>query len=114
MENFDDFCTLYDGGIRLTVKAKPGAIRERPLRLVGIGDGRRALEIAVAEAPEDGKANKAIAQRLARLLGVRKTEITLKAGQTGRLKIVEVAGDSALLRERLGNALGPAAGKQQR
>ena len=58
-----------DGAV-IAVKAVPGASRDR---IVGVlGD---ALKIAVAAAPEKGKANQAIAATLAKALGVDKRAV---------------------------------------
>ncbi|MDE1900273.1 MAG: DUF167 domain-containing protein [Alphaproteobacteria bacterium] len=83
--------------MRMTVRAKPGLSRARGIKIVDIGDGKRAIEIAVAAQAQDGKANAAIIERLAREWGVDKKTITIKAGQTGRLKIVEIAGNGDVL-----------------
>jgi uncharacterized protein YggU (UPF0235/DUF167 family) len=91
----------FAGGLRLAVKARPGMARQRAPRLVDIGDGKRALEITVAAAAEDGKANRAIGDRLAELLGVKKNAVNIKNGATGRLKLIEITGDATILRERL-------------
>lgn len=96
-----DVVTVFADGVRLAVKARPGMARKRPPRLVDIGDGKRALEITVAAAAEDGKANQAILNQLAGHLGLRKNALAIKTGATGRLKLVEITGDSLVLQERL-------------
>ena len=70
-----------DGGVILPVKAQPGARRDA---LTGEHD--RALKVAVAQAPEKGKANKALVQVLARDLGLRKSQIELASGATSTHK----------------------------
>ena len=89
------------GGVRLTVKARPGISKRRPPRFVDIGDGKTALEITVAEAAEDGKATRAILEQLAEHLRVKKNALELKTGASSRLKLVDIAGDPAVLLERL-------------
>jgi hypothetical protein len=96
-----DVVSVLPDGLRLTVKAKPGISRKRLPRLVDIGDGKRALEVTVAAAAEDGKANQAILEQLAEHLDLKKNAVTIKAGATGRLKIVEITGDTAELQARL-------------
>ena len=91
----------FEGGLRLTVRARPGTSRTRQARVVDCGDGKTALELTVAAAAVDGKANKAILAALADLFGVKKAAVTLKSGTTSRLKIVEIAGDPAALMERM-------------
>ena len=72
--------------------------------MVGIqpqADGRVALAIRVASPPVDGAANEALIAWLAKALGVSRSAISLKSGATGRLKIVQIAGDGAALSEKL-------------
>lgn len=70
-----------DGGVALSVKAQPGAKRNA---IVGVHAG--ALKVAVTAAPEQGKANQAIATLLAETLGLRKADVELLSGQTSRAK----------------------------
>ncbi|RMF98962.1 MAG: DUF167 domain-containing protein [Planctomycetota bacterium] len=68
-------------GIVLPVRAQPGA-RKNELR--GVHQG--ALKVCVTQAPEKGKANKAIIAFLQKALGVRKSQIALVAGETASQK----------------------------
>ena len=92
-------------GAVITVKAVPGASRDR---IVGVlGD---CLKISTAAAPEKGKANKAIAAILAGALGVPARDVRLLTGQTSRRKEFLVAGTTAAqLRSKL-SAAGKGAG----
>jgi len=72
---------------RIGVVVSPGA---RRTELVGRqGD---AWKVRVAAAPERGKANDAVCELLAGLLGVRKDEVSIAAGGSGRRKVVDVDG----------------------
>ena len=73
------------GGIELVVKVVPGASRTRVVGALG-----SALKIAVSAPPEGGKANDAVVRLLAELFGVKRTEVTIVAGQTKPLKRVAV------------------------
>jgi uncharacterized protein YggU (UPF0235/DUF167 family) len=77
-------------------------------RRPGIGgaapDG--ALRVAVTEAPEDGRANRAVCQAVAKALGVPGSSVEVAQGATSRNKTLRVAGDPALLSERIGTLLG--------
>jgi len=64
----------------------------------------RALKARVAAPPEDGKANAALIGLLARTLDVRKSDVRIASGAASRLKMIEVAGDDALLAARLAKA----------
>ena len=101
MSGFDDVVTVTTEGIRITVKAKPGSSRQRPPRLVDIGEGKRALEICVAAIAEDGKANLAVVEQLAKFFGVHKNALDIKSGVTGRIKIIDISGDPVTLQGKL-------------
>ncbi|MBR4834245.1 MAG: DUF167 domain-containing protein [Thermoguttaceae bacterium] len=90
-----------DGALLLAVKAQPGA-RKNELR--GVQDG--ALKVCVTQVAEKGKANKAIAEFLAKTLKLRKSQIELASGELAsqkKFRIVEI--DEAALRERIEAAL---------
>ncbi|WP_269846223.1 DUF167 domain-containing protein [Falsiroseomonas bella] len=88
--------------MELRVKAQPKS--RRP----GIGgpspDGA-ALRVAVTEAPEDGRANRAICAAVAEAVGVAPSAVTLTQGASGRLKTLRIAGDPARLSETLNRLL---------
>ena len=70
----------------LTLHVQPGA---RKTEVAGIhGD---ALKIRLAAPPVDGKANAALIAFVAERLGVSKSAVSLKSGQTSRRKVLEVA-----------------------
>jgi len=81
----------------LPVKVVPGASRTR---FLGEWEGR--ARIAVAAAPEKGKANAALAVFLAKLLSVRKRDVIVVAGHTSPLKTIKIEGtDVATVRAKL-------------
>jgi uncharacterized protein (TIGR00251 family) len=85
------------GGIELTVLIQPRASRTR---IMGEHDGR--LKIALAAAPVDGEANAALVEFLAQLFKVKKAQVLLVDGQTGRRKRILVLGvDAAQATPRL-------------
>ena len=63
--------------------------------------GARHLKARVSAPPEDGKANRALTELIAGALGVARSKVTIVAGETSRLKTVEVDGDPAVLSARL-------------
>ena len=75
------------GGVALEVLVQPRASRTR---VVGEHDGR--LKVQLAAPPVDGEANAALVEFLAGALGVRKAEVTITRGETGRRKTVRVSG----------------------
>ena len=94
------FWRASEGGVRVAVKVQPKS--RRP----GVGgrapdvDGER-LRIGVAEAAEDGRANRAACAALADALGVRQGDVSVALGATSRDKTLFVAGDAGVLAARL-------------
>ena len=78
------------GGVELELLVQPRASRTR---VAGEHGGR--LKVALAAPPVDGEANAALAAFLAEALGVRRAEVELVRGATGRRKGVRVRGVSA-------------------
>ena len=78
------------GGLVLELLVQPRASRTR---VAGEHGGR--LKIQLAAPPVDGEANQALIEFLARALGVRKAEVTIQRGETGRRKTVRVVGVTA-------------------
>ena len=64
-------------GVILPVKAKAAA---RKNALAGVHDG--TLKVQVTQAPERGKANRAIIEVLAKTLDLRRSQIDLVSGET--------------------------------
>lgn len=79
------------GALRLKVKARPGQKRPRAPRIVDVGEGQVALEITVAEAAVEGRANAALITALAAWCKVKKADVTLVSGDTGSLKLFDIA-----------------------
>lgn len=91
----------------LRLRVHPGAKRTG---VVGwMADG--TLKLSVREAPEDGRANRALVAWLAVALGVRETAIRVVRGLGGRSKVIEVDGmDEGTLRARIAAGMDPAPG----
>jgi len=94
--------TFHDttGHTRFTVHVQPRASRTE---VVGMhGD---ALKVRVAAPPVEGAANEELVRFLARQLGVPASAVRVVAGESGRRKVIDVAGlDAAVVRAVL---LGP-------
>lgn len=72
--------------------------------VAGIGqdaDGRAVLQLRIAAPPAEGAANAALVDLLSSALQVRKRDVTLQSGATGRAKQFLVEGDGAALVARL-------------
>lgn len=86
-----------DGGCTLTLHIQPGAKKSE---VVGVhGD---ALKIRLAAPPVDGRANAALIDYLADRLGLPKSALELKSGQSSRRKRVAVSAAPADVEQRLG------------
>lgn len=89
-----------DGTI-VSVRAQPGARRNE---IRDVQDGM--LKVSVTQAAEKGKANKAIAELLAKKFGLKKSQLELLSGETSRLKRFLVRGvDRKTLSERIAKAV---------
>ncbi|HZZ86636.1 MAG TPA: DUF167 domain-containing protein [Anaeromyxobacteraceae bacterium] len=75
------------GGAVLELLIQPRASRTRA---VGEHDGRLKLQLAAP--PVDGEANRALVEFLASALGVRKGDLSIVRGESGRRKTVRVEG----------------------
>jgi uncharacterized protein len=84
-------------GVSFAVKVHPRAKRNA---ITGeLGD---ALKVSVTSPPIDGRANQACIEFFAKLLKVPRSSVTIASGQTGRNKVIRVAGMSAdELRKRI-------------
>jgi uncharacterized protein (TIGR00251 family) len=91
----------HPAGVVLPVKAQPAAHRAG---IAGVHDGM--LKVSVTQAADKGKANAAIVEVLAELLGLRKSQLELLSGHTARAKRFLVRGmDRAELVRRVAAAL---------
>ena len=91
-------------GATLTVRVTPKAAQSRVLGLSEEPEGV-ALKLAVHAPPQDGEANAALLALLARHFGLRKGDLRIAAGATGRRKSIHIDGDPAALAVRLEQGL---------
>jgi uncharacterized protein YggU (UPF0235/DUF167 family) len=73
--------------VRITIRVRPGSAHPG---VSGQHDG--ALIVRVSARAVDGKATEAALGAVAAAFGVRRGDVTLVAGASGRTKIVDVAG----------------------
>jgi len=85
----DWYRVAADGRITLTLHIQPGARKTEVAGLHG-----EALKIRLAAPPVDGKANEALVRFVAAALGLPRSAVQLKSGQTSRHKVLEVIGTS--------------------
>lgn len=93
-------------GVSLAVKAQPGARRAGVQGLAPDVDGQR-LRVAVAEPAEDGRANRAVCEAVARALGIKPAAVCLRQGAATRQKTLHISGDAAALIARLEGLIAP-------
>ena len=75
---------LADGEGRLALRVTPGARSES----IELGEGVVLVKVRVK--PQDGKANDAVLELLARALGLATSRLRLLRGATGRDKLVQI------------------------
>ena len=82
---------------RIEVHVQPGSSRNK---ITGYENG--ILKVKITAAPVEGKANQKLIEFLADALDVAKSDITIKTGQTGKRKLLEIGNLSPEeLKERL-------------
>ena len=87
-ESFD--CRDVKGGVRFAVRVRPRSSRNDVEGVCG-----SSLAVRLSAPPVEGAANAALVETIAAWLGVARRNVTIVRGDTGRLKVVEVAGVSA-------------------
>ncbi len=93
--------THIENGLRLMVRLTPRAGRNSLGGLREIEPGQPLLLARVAVAPVEGAANAALVKLVAKTLGVPKSAVAITAGETSRIKALEIAGDPVRLAGKL-------------
>lgn len=93
-------------GVAVHVRLTPKGGRDAIEGVETMSDGKIVLKARVRAVPEDGKANAALIELIAKALRVPRSAVTLVAGQTSRLKTVAIVGDAAALSAALARAAG--------
>lgn len=89
------------GGVMVVVRATPRASRSQIAGIAQDAEGRSVLAVRIAAPPSEGAANSALVELIAAALHVRKRDVAIRSGQTGRNKQVMIAGDGPALIARL-------------
>jgi uncharacterized protein (TIGR00251 family) len=79
--------TMQGDGVSFAVRVTPRARRNS---VDGIAGG--VLKIHLTAPPDQGKANAALIEMLADLVGVRRSQVEILAGHKSRSKVVRIAG----------------------
>ncbi|MDC0834417.1 DUF167 domain-containing protein [Geitlerinema sp. CS-897] len=69
----------------VTVKVKPNSKQQS---IIVEDDG--SFTVRLQSPPIDGKANKELVKLLAKRFGVRKSQVTIRSGETSRIKRIEI------------------------
>ncbi len=93
-------------GVRLAVRLTPRASRDGVDGIATDAEGRPILKLRLKAPPVEGAANAALIAWLAKTLGLRKADIAIRSGETGRTKILHLSGDSIVLAEKLARLCG--------
>ncbi|HRY02250.1 MAG TPA: DUF167 family protein [Beijerinckiaceae bacterium] len=91
-------------GLSLVVRLTPKGGRDAIDGLETMSDGKAVLKARVRAVPEDGKANAALVELLAKALRVPRSAVSVATGQTSRVKTLEISGDPDALAEALARA----------
>jgi len=95
-----------EGGVRLALRLTPRASRNGVDGIVQDAEGRPLLKLRLVAPPVDGAANEALIAYLAKTLSLRKVDIIIRSGETSRVKVLHLVGDSATLLRKLEDWLG--------
>lgn len=82
-------------GVALFVRLTPKGGRDAIEGVETLSDGRAVLKARVRAAPEDGRANAALVELIARTLRAPKNKVSIRSGETSRVKKLFIAGDPA-------------------
>jgi hypothetical protein len=92
---------------RIAVRVQPGARRNALVDRLATGEWK----LTVSAPPEGGRANEAVVELVADLLGVRRRQVEVARGASSRGKIVEVTGlEGSEAERRLAAALAASRG----
>jgi uncharacterized protein len=88
-------------GLRMAIRLSPQAKSDRLLGIITTADGRRTVKASVTAPAQDGRANEALLQLLARAWRLPLRDLSIVVGAASRSKIVRVAGEPRQLIARL-------------
>ena len=88
--------------IRVTVRVKPGASRNKVRGSFGDPPG---LVVAVSEPAIDGRASTAVCRAIAEAVGVSLSKVSIVMGQTSRTKVVEINDNDPQIQRKIAELL---------
>jgi len=87
-------------GLRVAIRLSPRAKADR-LLAIAAAEGGRVLKASVTAPAQDGRANEALLQLLARAWHLPRRDLSIAAGSTSRNKAVHIDGDPRRLLEKI-------------
>lgn len=88
-------------GLAIAIRLTPRGGRDSLDGIETLADGRQVLKARVRAAPSEGEANAALIALLAKELQTSRSQMTLTAGASARLKRIVVRGDAEALAAQL-------------
>jgi uncharacterized protein YggU (UPF0235/DUF167 family) len=88
-------------GISVALRVTPRGGRDGIEGVETLANGRSVVKVRVRAIAEGGEANRAVAELMAKSLGVPRARVRILFGMTSRLKQIAVDGDPAKLGESL-------------
>jgi len=88
-------------GLSIAIRLTPRGGRDGIDGVETLADGRQVLKARVRAAPSDGEANAALIALLAKEFSVPRSQVSLTAGASARLKRILILGDAEELAARL-------------
>lgn len=92
----DSISEMKNGDISLKILAKPGS-KESDI----VGNTEDGLEVKIGAPAVDGEANAELISFLSKVLGCRKSDLSLDRGSKNRSKVVTISKDSSLTIDRV-------------
>lgn len=92
-----EFWRPAKGGLLIAVRVKPKSANDEIMGVREAGDGHVSLAVKVRAQPEQGRANKAVIELLAKWLGVPKSRLLIASGMAERNKTILISGDAGEL-----------------
>ena len=89
------------GGISVALRVTPRGGRDGIEGVDTLANGRSVVKVRVRAIAQGGEANRAVAELMAKSLGVPKARVRILSGMTSRLKQIAVDGDPAKLGDSL-------------
>lgn len=92
-------------GLRVAVRLLPRAKVDRLLGVAAAGHDGRAVKASVTAPPENGRANEALLQLLARAWRLPRRDLSIVAGSASRNKTVCIAGEPQQLIDKIASEI---------